>query len=293
MRGVTLAIIALMAMLAMPAVFASDAELVNLIGSCQPDGNAEIRMMHHGGAININDIAANAVFVLTGSSSGVRGVWSGLENPLYVSGDPLTATFSTTNSPFKKKGSYNLHFQFFPKPEDIIKTDVVVALECPGISCTSDYECDADSRCSNSTCVPLVCKKGEFIDLHTCVSKCNDFNPCTIDIYENGACRHERNESNCCRTDADCSLGKACSIDRCVNSKCEHTPVVCNAAKDKCVTSECTEPKGCIYQTDEACIANENENRQYLITIGEPKVYKQPFWQGFFGAIADFFRNLF
>jgi len=291
MKGVIIAILAVL--LTVPFVLAPDVDLRNLAGSCHADGNAEISMLHYGGPININDISISSVFTDTGSLYQAEGMWIGLENPLYITGDPLRVFFNTTNSPFKNNGTYEIHFSFFQKQTDYSKTDVGIGMNCPGIPCISDSECDFDAECSRNVCTALRCKKGEYVDFHRCVSKCNDFNPCTIDIYENGSCRHERNEGSCCRTDADCSLGLACSIDKCVDSKCRHTPVVCNAATDRCVNSTCIEPRGCIYETDASCLANENEKREYLVVIGEPTVHKQPFLSGFFGAIINFFRNLF
>jgi hypothetical protein len=72
-----------------------------------------------------------------------------------------------------------------------------------------------------------------------------------------------------------------------------HSPVVCLAAKDRCVSATCLDPKGCVYETDEQCLADENEKKDYLITIGQPRLYKQSLMSQIFGAIGNFFKNLF
>jgi len=282
--------------LVFPISFAADGAISKLKGSCDSAGNAEISMIHTGGAIKISDIAITYVYPQTGSSKEIRGEWlmSQQPNPLYLSEENTGTVFRTTDSPLKKKGTYEIHFLFMQKKQDISLTDVGLAVDCPGVSCDSNNGCDFDSECSGGTCVPLFCRLDEFIEFNRCVSKCNDNNPCTIDVYKNGECKYERNMSSCCRNDEDCNLKKACSIDKCVSNKCEHKPVSCSAAaSDKCVNALCIEPKGCVYETDETCLANENEKRDYLVVVGQPQVYREPLFSGFFRAIANFFRNLF
>jgi len=281
-------------LLAVPSALAVDAELRNLRGTCDSTGNSEIIMVHYGGPIKLTDITTIASFIETETISEIEGTWKigNQQNQAYIYEDASKATFNTTNSPFKKKGQYLMHFLFYPKQQDYEKTDITILLDCPGVSCSEDNECDADSTCSDNVCAPLRCKGSEFIEFHRCTAKCNDNNPCTIDRYENGKCTYEKNAS-CCREDNDCDMGLACQIDKCDSGKCVHSPVICESAKDRCVTAQCVEPKGCIYETDAQCLANENEKRDYLIVIGQPKVYKQPFFSSLFGSIANFFRNLF
>jgi len=294
MKGAVSAIIVIMILLA-PPVSAREGELRKLVGSCDESGNVEISMLHNGGAIKTDEINITSVFVRTGSEKAIEGVWQQENelNPLYLTGDFTKASFRTTGSEFKKRGPYDVHFVFFQRKEDLIPTTVRVGFDCPGFPCSSSVECGWDEACIGNVCTALHCKEGEIIEHHTCISKCNDFNPCTIDIYENGKCRHVRKEGECCRNDADCDRGKACAIDRCVSNVCVEEPVVCEAADDKCVYAFCAEPEGCIYQTDISCLADENEKREYLIVIGQAKVTRQPFLSGIFSAIKNFFSSLF
>lgn len=287
-------IVLIIAILVVPSALAVDAELRNLKGTCDLTGNVELTMVHYGGPIKITDITTMASFVETETTSKIEGNWKiqNQQNQAYIYEDSSKVIFNTTNSPFKKKGQYLMHLMFYPKSEDYEKTDVTIVLDCPGVSCSEDNECDADSICSANVCTPLRCKGSEFIEFHRCTAICNDNNPCTIDKYANGKCTYTRNES-CCRTDTECDMGLACQIDKCESGKCIRRPVICESAKDRCVTAQCLEPKGCIYETDEFCLADENEKRDYLIVIGQPKVYKQPFFSRMFDGIAQFFRNLF
>jgi len=289
-------IILLLAFLAVPMALATDGELINLKGTCDSSGNAEISMLHSGGAIKASDIQVTSTNIETEYSQKISGKWSqeGSDNNIYLTGDYSRVNFTTQDGPFKEKGAFEIHFVFYSKPEDYSATDVSLLLDCPGSACVSDYECDGNSACKGNVCTALRCKASEFVEFHTCNPKCNDRNPCTIDRYnfEDGSCAYEKNES-CCRVDADCNDGLACLEDRCENGKCIHNPVKCEAAKDRCVNAACIEPRGCVYETDESCLANENEKREYLIVIGEPKVYRAPFFSRLFGAIGNFLRNLF
>jgi hypothetical protein len=291
-RGIIVLLIVLLAVLSIPFALGVDAELRNLDGIC--DGNANISMMHYGKPIKTSEIVILANFTATEYSAELKGDWevTGQESADYIYQDSAKVFFRTTNNPFKKEGNYEIHFLFYPKTEDYHRTDVAISLYCPGVSCTSDNECDFDSECSGNICKPLSCKRSEFIEFHRCTPKCNDFQECTIDRFENNGCVYEKNLS-CCIKDEDCSTGNACLVEKCVQGTCIRDPIVCESANDKCVTSTCIETKGCIYETDEQCLADENEKRDYLIVIGQPKVYKQPFWSRISNSIGTFFRNLF
>lgn len=296
MKGVVAAIAVILALLlAMPIAAAKDGELRKLNSTCDAEGNVEISMLHFGGAIKTTDIEITSVFIRTGSSKQVTGQWfqEGNANPLYLTEDYSSIIFRTNGSEFKKKGPYDVQFVFFQRKEDIEPTTVKTGFDCPGFPCSSDVDCDSDEHCSNSVCTALNCREGDVIEFHSCISRCNDFNPCTIDIYDNGTCNYLRKKGECCRNDADCDQGRACITDRCVNNACVEELVRCEAATDKCVYSFCKEPQGCVYETDVGCLASENEKREYLIVIGEPKVHKEPFWPKIFSAIGSFFRNLF
>ncbi len=292
MRGL---IIILALMLSIPLALAEEGELRRLNGTCDETGNANISMLHYGGAIKTTDINITAEHVRTGSVTGVEGVWSQQrgDDVLYITGEIERAYFRTTNSPLKKKGPYDIHFVFFQRKSDLLPTDVKVGITCPGLPCDSDVDCDYDAQCREGVCVGLNCDEDEVIEFHECYSKCNDFNPCTIDFYDNGTCRYERKEGECCRTDADCETGRACFTDKCVNNKCVEEEVICKAAEDKCVYAFCEETKGCVYKTDESCLAGENEKREYLIKIGEPTVQKKHFWTRVMEAVRSFFNSLF
>ncbi len=286
-------VVFLAVLLAMPMAFAGDVIFTNLKGSCNSDGSALVSMIHDGSPIKESDIEITSNFTETDAISNVDGRWlTGGENQAYIYYSPSQVLFNSSPGQFSKKGEYEIHFLFFQKSQDYAKTDVSLRISCPGMPCNNNYECDFDSECSDGLCQPLNCRSNEFIEFHQCTPKCNDFKPCTIDRYESGRCVYSRNDS-CCGEDKDCSSGSACIVDKCANGQCVHSPIVCESAKDSCVTSKCVETKGCIYETDESCLANENEKRDYLIVIGQPKVYTQPLLPRIFSAIGDFFRNLF
>ena len=291
MRGL---IFIFMAVLLVPLALAEEGELRKLEGSCDRQGNIEISMLHNKGPIRVTDINVSATFLSTGKSYDIEGKWiqDGKE-VLYLTGDFEKAFFRTSNSQFKKQGPYDIHLIFFQKKSDLQATDVAVGFSCPGFPCEKDVDCDYDEKCSDGVCTALKCKEGEFIEFNECISKCNDFNPCTIDIYEDGNCTYERKKGECCRRDSDCDQGRACTIDKCVANKCIEQKVICESANDECVVGTCVEPEGCVYETHEVCLANENEKREYLIVIGEPDVEKKPFLSGFFEAIGNFFSKLF
>ena len=296
MKGEISVFLILMAgLIALPSAIAADGYISRLNASCDATGNAQVSMMHNGGAIKISNMALKYYYPQTNASKEITGTWvqEGQPNPVYLAEEYTKSVFTATGSPFNKKGDYEIHFLFMQAKTDLAPTDVSAAVYCPGMQCSSALDCDSDAQCSDGVCMPLICNPDEYVEFNRCVSKCDDKNPCTIDAYENSECRHYINMSSCCTKDADCSLGKTCSIDKCVNNTCEHKPVLCDAGTDRCINALCIEPKGCTYQTDETCLANENERRDYLIVVGQPTVYKQSAFSGFFQLIIDFFRSLF
>lgn len=276
---------------------ALEAEISKLSGICDDSGNIKLSGIHRGRTLRTNDIAIVATHNATNKSENVVGYWEIYgENTSYLWGSSVDSAnrfyFYSTNSPFSKNGRYIIKLSFLALPTDYFPVNVFLAVDCLGKTCNSDSQCNLDEYCNNATaigrCTYLICKEDEIIDFNRCVPKCNDKNPCTKDIYNNGLCVYKKIE-DCCRVNSDCSDGLACTTERCVDNKCVFSPLKCEAAKGSCIISNCIEPRGCVYETNESCISLENQKRQYMIVIGEPKIEKKPF----FSKIAEWFRNVF
>lgn len=73
---------------------------------------------------------------------------------------------------------------------------------------------------------------------------CFDANPCTLDVCDGGACRHE-DVAGCCLVAPDCDDGDPCTKDACsaVGGQCSATPVAgcCREAQDCDDGDPCTE----------------------------------------------------
>ena len=295
MKGVALIIIAL---LAVSTAFAIDAELRNPLVLCDSSGNIFANYLHSGGIIQTSEIDAKALFTGTNATSDVEGYWEmNGQNVSYITESSTTKSskvfFYSTNMPFTKTGDYVLNLRFFSSNNDYSETDVTAKFSCPGIDCSGNTDCKLDEICSDEgKCTALKCKYGEFVDLNRCSPICNDRNSCTEDVYSNGHCIYKQT-GDCCITNADCNDGMACTTERCSENKCVASLVKCEAATDRCVTSSCIEPRGCVYESDAECLGVESNKREYFITIGTPTVQKKSFFTSIGEWIDNFFRNLF
>ena len=74
-------------------------------------------------------------------------------------------------------------------PSNTIYYDKIkFAVNCPGIPCTSNDQCILQQACTNQTCEWIQCEESDFAMGHTCLPKCNDYDPCTNDYFANEQC---------------------------------------------------------------------------------------------------------
>jgi len=275
--------------------FAVEAEIYNLDGVCDDSGNIMITGLHRGRPLATREIEIKATHNTTNRSVDVIGYWEvdGM-NVSYLMGKISTSSnrfyFYSTNSPMTKDGTYVIRVSFFASAADYSKTNVFFTVNCEGKKCGSDIDCNIDEFCNNDTgrCSPLRCKEDEIISFNRCIPRCNDNNPCTKDTFRNGLCVYTKIK-DCCIKNEDCNDGLSCTTERCSNNKCIYEPLKCGSATGSCIVSKCVEPRGCIYETDEACLAEQNQKRQYMIIIGEPKVEKEPMLR----RILNWFKSIF
>jgi len=143
--------------------------------------------------------------------------------------------------------------------------------------CRDDNECSDYEFCNNmGFCEGLVCSNCEKTSQHKCISRCDDNNPCTNDICENGNCRYVKN-NNCCYYDSDCDDNSKCTLDKCNNGVCVHESA-CSIVTG-CTKASCTEEKGCLYYQDIACVQKE--------------LVKSEFEKSILGIIIKWIKSLF
>ena len=131
-----------------------------------------------------------------------------------------------------------------------------------GKSCSS-YGYSSGTLSCNLSCniVTSNCKNnnGGGGGGHTCnPSKCNDYNPCTIDFCENNSCVNKP---------LDCDDHNSCTTDSCSSGSCIHKAKVCNDL-DPCTTDSCSSGS-CIFKPK--CNDDETCNNGICSTKEEPK----------------------
>ncbi|MCO4760663.1 MAG: hypothetical protein KC502_04120 [Myxococcales bacterium] len=113
-----------------------------------------------------------------------------------------------------------------------------------GNKCTNKDQCDATGICMGSFKPGAGCGCGK--DSH-----CNDGNPCTTDVCNNGKCEAKSNEGNSCSDGDPCTSNTKCdsqgkcaggSIMSCSNNACEFRNCVNVGGKATC--EETPKPKG-------------------------------------------------
>jgi hypothetical protein len=106
--------------------------------------------------------------------------------------------------------------------------------------------CDDGNACTASDhCVAGVCAPGPAV-------VCDDLSECTVDSCQpDTGCVFEA-LPGCCLYDLQCSDGDGCTLDECVNQKCQHQPMVCQDS-NPCTTDSCSPEKGCVYTSVPGC----------------------------------------
>ncbi len=264
---------------------------------CDDSGNINAVFKQYERPVEATKINLTAVHLLTGQQFELKGDWYVLNAKVkFLIGNvdySNPATFVSTNNMLSMGGNYTVEFSYYQSPSEYSFTKSTFTVVCPGLACFSDNMCKEEESCSNAHCTFLDCDKCHLAQFHTCDSKCNDNNPCTNDICNEGACTNTYVGGRCCTKNEQCNDGLVCTQDYCEKNKCYNDPIVCKKADDKCVFAVCGEPKGCVYQTDKSCLEKENERRKYLITVGNPEVVKVPFFTKLSDWLSGIFGNFF
>ncbi len=125
------------------------------------------------------------------------------------------------------------------------------------LKCTTHENCSRDQYCNTNTqqCLELNCEACDIIENNTCISTCNDSDPCTVDFCgTSGKCEHNITE-NCCQADADCNDNLFCTDDACIDNSCVLTNKTCEVT-GPCEISTCVEPDGCRIYNKTDCDPN-------------------------------------
>ena len=119
--------------------------------------------------------------------------------------------------------------------------------------CSDGKDCPEGFLCENNACRELKCDPCEYLKDKKCMPRnCDDFNPCTTDGCSLGKCTHNRTSAECCAGDIYCKDDFACTANKCVDNKCTISDTVCKQPEDKCYTSVCKEPDGCVQKSKNA-----------------------------------------
>lgn len=275
----------------------AETQIQYLDAECNVEGDLIAHFRQYEKPIDISKINITAVHKKTGEEINLKGDWFiNNEKVRFLTGGiefPAEARFVSANNELTKDGEYIIQLEYYVSVSESSLSRLKFAVECLGLECNSDHACKEDEFCNDGNCNYLKCDSCEIMQFHRCDPKCEDNNPCTRDMCNAGVCVNKYVGGICCRSHSDCDDKKVCTIDYCKDTKCYNDPVVCKKADDKCVFAECIEPDGCVYQTDESCLEKVNEQRKYLITVGEPEVVKEPFITRIATWISDILGNFF
>lgn len=291
----------LMFVLLTTSVLAIDADIKNVNPVCDNSGNLGLSALESGKALSTSGITVSATYNVTGESFILTGNWQADGQNVTLLIPPgidqsEVVSFASVNGPLTKNGAYVGTVSFYQASSDFYPTNISFIFSCPGKACQADSQCNSDEFCNKvtDTCNYLNCNsRCETPEFNRCVPKCKSSNPCTRASCDNetGSCNFEQ-INNCCQTDTDCNDNLACTNDRCVNGKCEYTPVQCVGAKGSCVIGSCVEPTGCVYTTNQSCLGGLSEKRDYMIVVGEPRVVRTPLITQILQWISEVFGGI-
>jgi hypothetical protein len=104
-----------------------------------------------------------------------------------------------TTTDMYTKGDYTITLSW---PSNTIYYDKIkFGVSCPGKPCQTNDQCILQQACVNSTCEWVQCKESDFAMGHTCLPKCNDYDPCTNDYFTNEQCVYVK--INDCKVDKE------------------------------------------------------------------------------------------
>lgn len=234
----------------------------------------EILTSHNGRVIDSTEIKVSTQDAF-GATYDVKGKWYIDDQPVYYirGNSPLddTEVKFVAETPFPKNENYRIFFSYKRTEDANDYTTLQFIANCPGKLCSTDINCADSETCTGGQCKALDCNSCQKPYMNACVPKCVDGNVCTKDICREGVCSYDSIPS-CCASAKDCDDKSVCTTDACTNQRCEHTPIVCKGT-EACVTGACQEGLGCVYENNLTCL-NE-ENRRYVLQLGEPKVVER------------------
>ena len=129
--------------------------------------------------------------------------------------------------------------------------------------CESDAECDDDDLCTTDACAQgpwlyPICVQTPVAGCCSDDGDCDDGDPCTNDHCPAPGDLCENTEiDGCCRSSVDCTDADACTRDLCVDHRCEHDNVCCEAdvdcddGDDRCTIDRCLD-QHCVYEASGA-----------------------------------------
>jgi len=282
-------------LIAVSTVYAVDAQIRFPKGECYADGTLKFSIIHIGRPLFVPEVNVSAIYEGTNDQKFISGNWTMYGDQVKFIGsgkasDPTEVFFISNPGLLTKSGKYVITISFLKEAGLEKFTNVMFAVDCPGMQCNADYQCDDNSRCIGGSCSYLDCKPCEYVLNHQCIDKCNDNNPCTEDICNEGTCSHKKRK-NCCSDDSQCNDDLTCTTDKCINNKCEHQILTCKNSFDPCLIGTCQEPFGCMYVTDENCV--NASSRRYSIILGSPEVVnKIPTWKQLLNGFKGFVDSI-
>lgn len=106
---------------------------------------------------------------------------------------------------------------------DTVAQDLGPAPDLGG-ACGKNQDCEDYDPCTMDICQDGACSNTLYPPGFCCkkAGDCEDGISCTIDECLKGKCSHSREDSSCCTTDADCNDFDACTLDVCVANTCSH-----------------------------------------------------------------------
>ncbi len=281
-------------LIALPMVYSTNImTIVNL--NCSSDGSGVFYMSYVGSTIQAPDIKVQEKFQGEEVFGDLAGNWYQdgkmilFLEPNFNLQSPSSIQFSTNPSSLTKRGKYVVTFSYPRTSVAGDRSTAQIAVDCPGLNCSSNVQCRDDERCINTTCISLNCNVCQVGLANRCVPKCDNGDPCAVNLCNEGVCNHDK-IPGCCRTDDDCYDGRACVTHTCIKNRCIRDPVVCSASTDPCTKGVCTEPVGCVYKANPLCVANSTQ-RTYVLNVGEPEITASS--QSFLGRLFAYLASLF
>ena len=121
--------------------------------------------------------------------------------------------------------------------------------------CQVDADCIAAGTCTTIACVQGFCQEAPIAGCCSSDATCDDGDPCTTDVCEDGACVVSQGDPllGCCDENADCADSDPCTADLCVQNQCESIVIPgCGAG---CTSAQgCSDGNAC---TQDTCVAGQ------------------------------------